>query len=106
MKFNLHLGCDTWRAQEHIETMPDADIAASIGCPTTDAHSQQMRKRGDCKAKQTADAKQPHFPEHANRQVAQMCDVYGRREHVGGGADGRRKCSIGKCLCQTGGSCA
>lgn len=62
--------------QEHIETMSDADIAASIGCPKTDAHSQQMCKRGDCKEKQTSDAKQPHFPEHANRRVAQMCDVY------------------------------
>ena len=106
MKFNLHLGCDTWRAQEHIETMPDADIAASIGCPKTDAHSQQMCKRGDCKEKQAAASEQSHFPEHANRQVVQMCDVYRRHEHVGSSADSRRKCSIGKRLGQTRGGCA
>ena len=33
---------------------------------------QQMYRRGDCKRKYTADAAQPHFPDHVKRQAVQM----------------------------------
>ena len=61
----------SYGARGHIDMMSDADAAAPIGCPKTDERGQQMYKYGDCKKKRTADAAQPHFPEHAKRQAVQ-----------------------------------
>ena len=52
--------------------MSDADAAASIGCPRTDAHASTMYKRCDCNKKQTADTEHPRFPEHVKRQAVRM----------------------------------